>query len=299
MARWTEPMPKARIGVIGGSGLYEMDGLTDREEINVSTPFGDPSDVFILGTLEGRQVCFLSRHGRGHRYSPSEVPFRANIYGMKSFGVDAILSASAVGSLREDIEPLNVVIPDQFFDRTRGRVATFFGKGVVAHVAFAEPLCPDLRSVLVAAAESAGCPHHNGGSYVCIEGPQFSTLVESNLYRSWGMDIIGMTNLTEAKLAREAGICYATLALVTDYDCWHPAHDSVTTEMIIANLMQNVSVAQNIVSRVVATFPEGRECGCRTALRNAVITNPDDITVAARDRLALLLDPILIGSGGE
>ena len=292
-------MPKARIGVIGGSGLYEMDGLTDREEINVSTPFGDPSDVFILGTLEGRQGCFLSRHGRGHRYSPSEVPFRANIYGMKSLGVDAILSASAVGSLREDIEPLNVVIPDQFFDRTRGRVATFFGKGVVAHVAFAEPLCPDLRSVLVTVAESAGCTHHNGGSYVCIEGPQFSTLVESNLYRSWGMDIIGMTNLTEAKLAREAGICYATLALVTDYDCWHPAHDSVTTEMIIANLIQNVSVAQNIVTRAVATFPEGRECGCRTALRNAVLTNPDDIPAAARDRLALLFDSILSGSGEE
>ena len=292
-------MSKTRIGVIGGSGLYEMEGLTDREEVNVSTPFGDPSGGFILGTLEGRQVCFLSRHGRGHRYSPSEVPFQANVYGMKSLGVDAILSASAVGSLREDIEPLHVVIPNQSFDRTRGRHATFFGDGVVAHVAFADPLCPELRSALASAAESAGCTHHNGGSYVCIEGPQFSTRVESDLYRSWGMDIIGMTNLTEAKLAREAGICYATLALVTDYDCWHPAHKSVTTEMIIANLMQNVSVAQNIVSRAVATFPEGRDCGCRTALRNAVLTSPDHIPAAARDRLALLLDPILSCSGEE
>jgi 5'-methylthioadenosine phosphorylase len=292
-------MSKARIGVIGGSGLYEMDGLTDREEVNVSTPFGDPSDVFILGTLEERQVCFLSRHGRGHRYSPSEVPFQANVYGMKSLGVDAILSASAVGSLREEIEPLHVVIPNQFFDRTRGRLATFFGNGVVAHVAFADPLCPELRSALSSAAESAGCTHHNGGSYVCIEGPQFSTRIESDLYRSWGMDIIGMTNLTEAKLAREAGICYATLALVTDYDCWHPAHESVTTEMIIANLMQNVSVAQNIVSSAVASFPEARDCGCRTALRNAVLTSPDAIPVAARDRLALLLDPVLSYSGEE
>ncbi len=291
-------MPEARIGVIGGSGLYEMEELTDREEINVSTPFGDPSEAFILGTLEGKQVCFLSRHGRGHRYSPSEVPFRANIYGMKSLGVDAILSASAVGSLREDIEPLNVVIPSQFFDRTRGRVATFFRDGIVAHVAFADPLCPDLRGVLAAAAESAGCTHHMGGTYVCMEGPQFSTRAESELYRSWGMDIIGMTNLTEAKLAREAGICYATLAMVTDYDCWHPEHDSVTAEMIIANLTQNVRDAQNIVRGAVASFSDERGCGCRTALRNAVLTSPDAIPAEARERLALLLDPILDDDGG-
>ena len=290
-------MPKVRIGVIGGSGLYEMEGLTDREEINISTPFGDPSDTFILGTLEGKQVCFLSRHGRGHRYSPSEVPFRANIYGMKSLGVEAIFSASAVGSLREDIEPLNIVIPSQFFDRTRGRAATFFGDGVVAHVAFADPLCPALRGVLAAATEAAGCACHMGGSYVCIEGPQFSTRVESDLYRSWGMDIIGMTNLTEAKLAREAGICYATLALVTDYDCWHPEHDSVTAEMIIGNLMQNVRDAQNIVASAVASFPEDRGCGCRTALRSAVLTSRDAIPTATRDRLALLLDPVLRGDG--
>ncbi len=297
-------MPEARIGVIGGSGLYEMEELTDRREINASTPFGDPSDAFILGTLEGKQVCFLSRHGRGHRYSPSEVPFRANIYGMKSLGVDAILSASAVGSLREHIEPLNVVIPSQFFDRTHGRVATFFRDGVVAHVAFADPLCPDLRGVLAAAADSVGCTHHMGGTYVCMEGPQFSTRAESELYRSWGMDIIGMTNLTEAKLAREAGICYATLAMVTDYDCWHPEHDSVTAEMIIANLKQNVRDAQNIVRGAVASLHDERGCGCRTALRNAVLTSPDAIPAEARERLALFLDPVLgnmgdDGGGGE
>ncbi len=286
-------MPEARIGVIGGSGLYEMEELTDRHETNVSTPFGDPSDAFILGTLEGKQVCFLSRHGRGHRYSPSEVPFRANIFAMKSLGVDAILSASAVGSLREHIEPLDVVIPSQFFDRTRGRAATFFGDGVVAHVAFADPLCPDLRGVLAAAAEAAGCTHHMGGTYLCMEGPQFSTRAESELYRSWGMDIIGMTNLTEAKLAREAGICYATLAMVTDYDCWHPEHDSVTAEMIIANLTQNVRDAQNIVKGAVASFSGERGCVCRTALRNAVLTSRDAIPKEARERLALLLDPIL------
>jgi 5'-methylthioadenosine phosphorylase len=291
-------MSEPRIGVIGGSGLYEMEELTDREEVKVPTPFGDPSDTFVLGTLEGKKVCFLSRHGRGHRYSPSEVPFRANIYGMKSLGVSAIFSASAVGSLREHIEPLHVVIPSQFFDRTRGRIATFFRDGVVAHVAFADPLCPELRENLASAATSAGCTHHMGGTYVCMEGPQFSTRAESELYRSWGMDIIGMTNLTEAKLAREAGICYATLAMVTDYDCWHQEHDTVTAEMIIANLMQNVRDAQSIVRAAVAGFSEERGCGCRDALRNAVLTSPDAIPVEARERLALLLDPIL-GERGE
>ncbi len=290
-------MSEPRIGVIGGSGLYEMEELTDREEIKVSTPFGDPSDTFVAGTLEGKHVVFLSRHGRGHRYSPSEVPFRANIYGMKSLGVSAVLSASAVGSLREDIEPLHVVIPSQFFDRTRGRVATFFRDGVVAHVAFADPVCPVLRESLAAGASTAGCTHHMGGTYVCMEGPQFSTRAESELYRSWGMDIIGMTNLTEAKLAREAGICYATLAMVTDYDCWHPEHDSVTAEMIIANLMQNVRDAQNIIRAAVDRFPHERDCGCRSALRNAVLTSPDAIPAEARERLALLLDPIF--AGGE
>jgi 5'-methylthioadenosine phosphorylase len=285
-------MTEPRIGVIGGSGLYEMEELTDREEVRVPTPFGDPSDAFIVGTLQGRRVCFLSRHGRGHRFSPSEVPYRAEIWGMKSLGVEAIFSASAVGSLREDIEPLHVVIPSQFFDRTRGRIATFFRDGVVAHVAFADPVCPELRGMLAQAAAAAGCTHHNYGTYVCMEGPQFSTRAESELYRSWGLDIIGMTNLTEAKLAREAGICYATLAMVTDYDCWHPEHDTVTAEMIIANLMQNVRDAQNIVRGAVAAFAEQRDCGCRDALRNAVLTRPDAIPAEARQRLALLLDPI-------
>ncbi|MGD8331559.1 MAG: S-methyl-5'-thioadenosine phosphorylase [Acidobacteriota bacterium] len=289
-------MSQPRIGVIGGSGLYEMEELTDREEVRVATPFGDPSDAFIIGTLEGRRVCFLSRHGRGHRYSPSEVPYRANIWGMKSLGVEAIYSASAVGSLREDIEPLHVVVPSQFFDRTRGRIATFFRDGVVAHVAFADPLCEELRDVLVDAAGGAGCMYHDGGTYVCMEGPQFSTKAESELYRSWGLDIIGMTNLTEAKLAREAGICYATLAMVTDYDCWHPDHDHVTAEMIIANLMQNVRDAQNIIKAAVAAYPEQRACGCRDALRNAVLTHPDAIPAEARERLALFLDPILGGT---
>ena len=285
-------MPEPRIGVIGGSGLYEMEELTDREEVEVATPFGDPSDAFILGRLEGKPVCFLSRHGRGHRYSPSEVPFRANIWGMKSLGISAIFSASAVGSLREDIEPLHVVIPHQFVDRTRGRVATFFRDGVVAHVAFADPLCDTLRGCLDDAAEATGCRHHKGGTYLCMEGPQFSTKAESELYRSWGMDIIGMTNLTEAKLAREAGICYATLAMVTDYDCWHKDHDTVTAEMIIANLMQNVRDAQNVVRHAVAAYSDDPDCGCRRALRNAVLTSPDSISPRARQRLALFLDPI-------
>ena len=286
-------MPEPRIGVIGGSGLYEMEALTDLEEVRVSTPFGDPSDAYVVGTLEGKRVAFLSRHGRGHVYSPSEVPFRANIYGMRSLGVQAVFSASAVGSLREDIEPLDVVIPSQFVDRTRGRVATFFGDGVVAHVSFAEPVCIQLREILRGAAEAADCRHHMGGTYVCIEGPQFSTRAESEIYRSWGMDIIGMTNLTEAKLAREAGLCYATLAMVTDYDCWHPEHDEVTAEMIIANLMQNVADAQQIVTYAVASFPDDFDCDCKNALRNAVLTSPDAVPDEARERLSLLLDPVL------
>jgi len=292
-------MSEPKIGVIGGSGLYEMEELTDREEIRVATPFGDPSDAFLVGTLEGKRVCFLSRHGRGHRYSPSEVPYRANIWGMKSFGIEAVFSASAVGSLREHIAPLHVVVPSQFFDRTRGRIATFFRDGVVAHVAFADPLCPALRDALVAAAGGTDCTCHDGGTYVCMEGPQFSTKAESELYRSWGMDIIGMTNLTEAKLAREAGICYATLAMVTDYDCWHPEHDEVTADMIIANLMQNVRDAQNIIKAAVAGYSQQTDCGCRDALRNAVLTHPDAIPAEARERLALFLDPILSNGAGE
>lgn len=277
------------IGVIGGSGLYEMEDLQDRREVRLETPFGEPSDAFVLGSLDGVEVAFLSRHGRGHRLSPSELPFRANIHGFKSLGVERLLSASAVGSLREGIRPLDVVIPDQFVDRTRGRQATFFGEGVVAHVAFADPVCPELSQVLGDAVEDAGVRCHRGGTYVCIEGPQFSTRAESKLYRSWGMEVIGMTNLTEAKLAREAGICYATLALVTDYDCWHESEEEVTAEMVIENLKQNVANARRIVRRSLGGIPPGRSCGCGAALEGAILTDPDSIPKAARERLALLL----------
>src|SRR5262245_30980507 len=228
-----------QIGIIGGSGLYDMAELTDRREVTLETPFGPPSGPYITGKLAGTQVAFLARHGVGHKILPSELNFRANIYGFKTLGVERILSASAVGSLKEEYAPLDLVIPDQFFDRTKGRISTFFGNGIVGHVAFAHPFCEHLSGVAYDAAKDAGAKVHKGGTYVCMEGPQFSTLAESRLYRSWGMDIIGMTNLQEAKLAREAEICYATIALVTDYDCWHPDHDSVTIDLIIANLQQN------------------------------------------------------------
>src|SRR5919107_6162753 len=239
-------MTTTKIGIIGGSGLYQMPELKDVEEVSLDTPFGPPSDSFIVGTLEGERVAFLPRHGRGHRVLPTELPFRANIYAMKLLGVERILSASAVGSLQEQYAPLDMVIPDQFFDRTRGRVreSTFFGEGIVAHVSFAHPVCAAVGDVLEEACRVADVKSHRGGTYLCMEGPAFSTVAESNVYRSWGMDIIGMTNLQEAKLAREAEICYATLALVTDYDCWHPDHDSVTVDLIIGNLMQNAATAQ-------------------------------------------------------
>src|SRR5262249_24003919 len=229
---------QVEVGIIGGSGLYDMAELTDRQEKTVTTPFGDPSGPYVIGTLRGKRVAFLSRHGIGHRLMPSELNYRANIFGFKTLGVERILSASAVGSLKEEYRPLDILVPDQFFDRTKGRISTFFGRGIVAHIAFAHPLCPDLSAVAAAAAQQVGATVHRGGTYVNMEGPQFSTLAESRLYRSWGMDVIGMTNLQEAKLAREAEICYATLALVTDYDSWHPDHDSVTVELIVANLMQ-------------------------------------------------------------
>src|SRR5260370_40466253 len=246
-------MTAAKIGIIGGSGLYQMPELKDVDEIAVETPFGDPSDRFILGTLEGERVAFLPRHGRGHRFTPTEVPFRANIYGMKLLGVERILSASAVGSLQEQYAPLDMVIPDQFFDRTRARAreSTFFGEGIVAHVAFAHPVCSQLGDTLAQACQAVDVKVHRGGTYICMEGPAFSTVAESNAYRSWGMDVIGMTNLQEAKLAREAEICYATLALVTDYDCWHPGHDSVTVDMILANLTQNAKTAQQAIANAV------------------------------------------------
>lgn len=265
----------AQIGIIGGSGLYDMAELTDREEITLTTPFGDPSGPYVLATLRGRRVAFLSRHGAGHRLMPSELNFRANIYGFKTLGVERILSASAVGSLKAELPPQDVVIPDQFFDRTKGRVSTFFGRGLVAHIAFAHPVCADLCRVAHESALVAGARSHLGGTYVCMEGPQFSTLAESRLYRSWGMDVIGMTNLQEAKLAREAEICYATIALVTDFDCWHPEHDSVTVDMIIANLCANARVAQATIAEAVGRIPAGRTCACGSALQAAIITNRD------------------------
>jgi len=261
-----------QIGIIGGSGLYDMAELTDREERTLGTPFGDPSGPYVIGTLRGKRVAFLPRHGVGHRILPSELNFRANIYGMKVLGVERILSASAVGSLKMEYKPLDIVVPDQFFDRTKGRISTFFGRGIVAHVAFAHPLCHDLSAIAANSAQKVGATVHRGGTYVNMEGPQFSTLAESNLYRSWGMDVIGMTNLQEAKLAREAEICYATLALVTDYDCWHPDHDSVTVDLIIANLTQNAVTAQRTIADAVETIAGARTCACKDALATAIIT---------------------------
>jgi 5'-methylthioadenosine phosphorylase len=274
-------MEKVRIGIIGGSGLYEMAELTERTEIPVETPFGPPSDNIVIGTLKGKRVAFLARHGRGHRIMPSELNFRANIYAMKTLGVERILSASAVGSLKQELAPLDIVLPDQFVDRTRGRKSTFFGEGLVAHIAFADPVCPELLQQVHASAAKAGIHAVKGGTYLCMEGPAFSTKAESNLYRSWGMDIIGMTNLQEAKLAREAEICYVTMALVTDYDCWHESHESVTVEMIIGNLMQNSRNAQAIILQTVQDLPNARSCGCGQSLRHALITDrklvPDEV----------------------
>ncbi len=283
----------AQIGIIGGSGLYDMAELTDREEVSLSTPFGDPSGPYLTGRLRGRRVAFLARHGAGHRVLPSELNFRANIYGFKLLGVERIFSASAVGSLKEELRPQHLVIPDQFFDRTRGRVSTFFGRGVVAHVGFAHPVCDALARVAYDAAVAAGAQVHRGGTYVCMEGPQFSTLAESRLYRSWGMDIIGMTNLQEAKLAREAEICYTTLALVTDYDCWHPNHDSVTVEMIVSNLMQNAATAQTIIAEAVGRVPDERTCECAHALSNAIITRRDAIPERVKQELAPIIGKYL------
>jgi 5'-methylthioadenosine phosphorylase len=267
----------AQIGIIGGSGLYDMAELVDREETTLVTPFGDPSGPYVLGTLRGKRVAFLARHGVGHRILPTELNFRANIFGFKLLGVERILSASAVGSLKEQYKPLDILIPDQFFDRTRGRISTFFGRGLVAHIAFAHPVCRVLSSIAADAVEMLGATVHRGGTYVNMEGPQFSTLAESRLYRSWGMDVIGMTNLQEAKLAREAEICYATLALVTDYDCWHPDHDSVTVELIVANLIQNAATAQKAIAEAVGRIEGPRTCECATALATALITQRDMI----------------------
>jgi len=277
------------IGIIGGSGLYDMAELTGREERHIKTPFGDPSGPYITGTLRGKKVAFLARHGAGHRLLPSELNFRANIYGFKVLGVERILSASAVGSLKHEYRPLDIVVPDQFFDRTQGRQSTFFGHGIVGHVAFAHPVCGELAGVAVESATSVGATVHRGGIYVNMEGPQFSTLAESRLYRSWGMDVIGMTNLQEAKLAREAEICYATLALVTDYDCWHPDHDSVTVDLIIANLTQNAATAQKTIAEAVSRLSGPRTCSCKDALATAIITRLELVPEQTKHDLAPII----------
>jgi len=285
-------LPRVRFGIIGGSGLYQMPELTGVEEVRVETPFGDPSDSFVVGTLEGERVAFLPRHGRGHRYTPTEVPFRANIYAMKLLGVERILSASAVGSLQEKYAPLDMVIPDQFFDRTRARVreSTFFGEGIVAHVSFAHPVCSALGDVLEASCQVADVTTHRGGTYLCMEGPAFSSVAESHVYRSWGMDIIGMTNLQEAKLAREAEICYATLALVTDYDCWHPGHDAVSVETVVEYLNKNVRNAQMILREAIKRLKSGeRDCKCGSALQHAIFTPSNLWPEATTEKLEAII----------
>ena len=286
-------MQQAEIGIIGGSGLYTMPGLTGTREQRISTPFGDPSDAFILGELEGRKVAFLARHGRGHRMLPSELNFRANIHAMKQLGVERIVSVSAVGSLKEEHKPTDFVIPDQFIDRTFNRVSTFFGEGIVGHVAFGDPVCATVAGTIADACKKVGVVGKPGGTYVCMEGPQFSTRAESNLYRSWGADVIGMTNLQEAKLAREAEICYATMAMVTDYDCWHQSHDAVTVDQIVAVLNQNAAHAAKVVRAAVAAMPRERTCACATALQFAILTHAESVPQATREKLKLLIGKYL------
>ena len=282
-----------KIGIIGGSGLYSMPGFEAQQEQTVDTPWGSPSDPYVVGRLEGKEVAFLARHGRGHRISPSELNFRANIYGFKKLGVERILSLSAVGSLKHEHKPLDFVIPDQFFDRTKALPSTFFGEGLVAHVSFADPVCPQLSELLQHACRESDVPVTRGATYVCMEGPAFSTKAESNVYRSWGMDVIGMTNLQEAKLAREAEICYVTVAMVTDYDCWHPEHDAVTVTDIIGNLTQNAENACKVVTAAVRQMPDKRECKCGSALKHALITDRKAIPDATRRKLELLVGKYL------
>jgi 5'-methylthioadenosine phosphorylase len=273
------------IGIIGGSGLYHMPGFKEHKEVNIETPFGAPSDNYVVGELEGRKIVFLARHARGHRIAPSELNFRANIYGMKTLGVERIVSLSAVGSLKEEHKPLDFVIPDQFFDHTRGRISTFFGEGLVAHVSFADPVCPQLSQTVEAACRAAGVNVKRGGTYLCMEGPAFSTKAESNIYRWWGMDVIGMTNLQEAKLAREAEICYVTVAMVTDYDCWHADHDAVEVTDIIRVLLQNASNACSVVAEAVKGMPAERTCKCGSALQHALITDKTLVPPATLNKL--------------
>jgi 5'-methylthioadenosine phosphorylase len=283
-------LEKVSIGIIGGSGLYQMAGLTNVEQLKVDTPFGEPSDSLMIGVLEGKRVAFLARHGRGHRILPSDLNFRANIFAMKKIGVEKILSASAVGSLKEEHKPLDIVIPDQFFDRTRGRISSFFGEGLVVHISFAHPVCTHLSDQIITAGKQAGVPVKRGGTYLCMEGPAFSTVAESNVYRSWGMDLIGMTNLQEAKLAREAEICYATIALVTDYDCWHPAHDAVTVDQVLAVLRQNSENAQKLIRQTVGLLDAQRPCKCGSALKSAILTDHSQVPPATKEKLKLLIE---------
>ena len=282
-------MPEAKVAFIGGSGLYNMDGLPDRDEIEISTPFGPPSDRIVTGTLNGVGIAFLPRHGKGHRLSPTELPARANIYALKTLGVERIISISAVGSLKESVRPLDLLVPDQLIDRTRSRTDTFFGNGIVAHVGFAEPFCPALSEVLAQSARDQKASVHIGGTYVVMEGPQFSTRAESQLYRSWGASVVGMTALPEAKLAREAEICYATLALVTDYDVWRLSEEQVSVELVIANLVQNTETSRKIIVDVVTKLPRKRDCACESALKDAIITDRDHIPQEAKERLAPLV----------
>jgi len=286
-------MAERLIGIIGGSGLYKLPGIEQVREVRIATPFGKPSDAYVLGQVEGRRVAFLARHGRGHVISPSELNFRANIYGFKKLGVERILSVSAVGSLREDYQPMDMALPTQFFDRTRLRVSTFFGGGLVAHISFDTPVCPVLVEVLEQGCAGLGVRCHKGGTYVCMEGPAFSTKAESNLYRSWGMDVIGMTSLQEAKLAREAEICYATLAMVTDYDCWHPEHEAVTVNQVLEYLSRNVENSQKIVLRALRSLPPDRKCRCGSALAHAILTDRKKIPPKTKKKLALLVGKYL------
>ncbi|RMF88409.1 MAG: S-methyl-5'-thioadenosine phosphorylase [Nitrospinota bacterium] len=289
-------MTEARIGIIGGSGLYRMQDLQITDQVKVDTPFGEPSDAYLIGKLAGREVVFLSRHGQGHRLVPSALNFRANIYGMKKLGVEWIISVSAVGSMQERIRPGDIVVPDQFFDRTKNRIQTFFPPGIAVHIAFADPVCPHLSRLLFEAGCQVGASMHAGGTYLCIEGPQFSTRAESRIYRQWGVDIIGMTNIPEAKLAREAEICYATLALVTDYDCWHEEEEDVSVESILQIMQQNVQTAQRIIGEAVSRFPLPRDCPCAEALKGAIVTSPEAIPEPLRQEYALLIGKYMTGT---
>jgi 5'-methylthioadenosine phosphorylase len=288
-------MSKAKIGIIGGSGLYNMEGMTGMDEAKVTTPFGEPSDAIMLGDVGGVRVAFLPRHGEGHRISPAELPTKANIYALKSLGVERIIAVSAVGSLKEEIAPLDIVVPDQLIDATKGRASTFFTDGIVGHVAFAEPFCPVLSQLALQASTKAGARVHQGGTYLVIEGPQFSTRAESQLYSSWGVDVVGMTASPEAKLAREAEMCYATLAIVTDYDCWHPGHESVTAEMILTNLRKGVDTVKRVLKLLLPSIPERRDCACASALKYALVTEAKYVSENRRKELELLIGKYLGG----